>query len=99
MLPSASIGETVALYEPIHGSYPQATGLGIANPIATILSLGMLLDLSFDLKAESDAINRVIAEAIEKDIVTKDIARGTGVSTDEVGDFISKGLKKLELAQ
>lgn len=98
MLPSASIGSEVALYEPIHGSYPQAAGLGIANPFATMLSFAMMLELSFGLKDESEAISKAIETAIEEDFVTKDIARGEGKSTDEVGDFICKALKEKELA-
>ena len=50
MLPSASIGNKVTLYEPIHGSYPKAAGLNSVNPIGAILSVAMMLDYSFSLK-------------------------------------------------
>ena len=53
MLPSASIGSKVALYEPIHGSYPKAAGKNTANPIGSILSAAMMLDYSFGLKKKA----------------------------------------------
>ena len=54
---STSVGKKYAMFEPIHGSYPQATGKGIANPVASILSAAMLLD-HFDLKEEADMIRK-----------------------------------------
>src|SRR5215469_9189465 len=56
MLPSASIGEQTAIYEPIHGSYPKAAGQNTANPIGSILSAAMMLEYSFGLKHESETI-------------------------------------------
>ena len=58
LMPSASIGSKTSLYEPIHGSYPQAAGKNIANPIATILSAAMMFEQSFKLPEESKMIKK-----------------------------------------
>ena len=84
MLPSASVGSEVALFEPIHGSYPQAAGKNIANPMAAILEhLGRTAEGS----AVRDAVNRALTEGI----VTEDLAAQgeRRYSTSEVGDFIA----------
>ena len=73
MLPSASIGDKISLFEPIHGSYPQATGKNIANPMAMILSASMMLDLSFGLKKYSEIIEKSVSDALDNGIVTEDI--------------------------
>ena len=66
MLPSASLGEgTLGMYEPIHGSAPDIAGEDKANPIATILSVAMMLRYSFDLKDESDAIEAAVKKALD----------------------------------
>lgn len=88
MLPSASMGEKTALYEPIHGSYPQAKGKNIANPMATILSAAMLLEYSFGLMEESKAIVDAVDEALTQNMVTEDINNGK-YKTNEIGDFIA----------
>lgn len=94
ILPSASFGDKVALYEPIHGSYPQATGKGIANPLATILSAAMMLEYSFLMLKEAEAINIAVEKTLNGGFVTEDINNGK-FSTSEVGDkvveFILKG--------
>ena len=90
MLPSASIGDKISLFEPIHGSYPQAVGKGIANPMAMILSLAMMLDLSFNLKKESEIILKSIEDALSENFVTIDIDSKNYHTTSEVGDWISK---------
>lgn len=87
VLPSASIGEKIALYEPIHGSYPQAAGKNIANPMATILSAAMLLEYSFGLLDESKAIVDAVEKAMNEGFVTEDINHGK-YSTSDVGDKI-----------
>ena len=74
MLASASVGDTVGLYEPIHGSAHDITGKGIANPLASILSAALLLDISFGLKEESDAIIRAVAQTLKEGYRTRDIA-------------------------
>lgn len=89
LLPSASVGENLSLYEPIHGSYPQAKGKNIANPVATILSAAMMLEYSFGMKQEADAIKQACRESIEQGIVTEDLAADKqSYSTTEVGEFI-----------
>ncbi len=88
MLPSASMGEKTALYEPIHGSYPQAKGKNIANPMATILSAAMLLEYSFGLIDESKAIVNAVDKALTDNYVTEDINHGK-YSTSDVGDYIA----------
>ena len=90
LLPSASVGEKVALYEPIHGSYPQAKGKNIANPVATILSAAMMLEYSFGMKQEADDIKDACRKSIENGIVTEDLAGKDQKSygTTEVGDYI-----------
>lgn len=87
MLPSASIGAKIALYEPIHGSYPQAAGKNIANPMATILSAALLLEYSFGLLEESRAIVAAVEKAMQEGFVTEDINNGK-CSTSQVGDKI-----------
>lgn len=90
LLPSASLGDGVGLYEPIHGSFPQAKGKNIANPVAAILSAAMMLEISFGMLEEAEAVRRACREAVGKKIVTPDLA-GEGersYGTTEVGDYI-----------
>lgn len=94
LLPSASIGAAVGLFEPIHGSYPQAAGKNIANPIATVLSAAMLLESSFGMVQEAQAIRLACQESIEAGVVTEDIARGgKSYSTSAVGDWLCKRIE------
>ena len=73
MLPSASIGEKYGLYEPIHGSAPDIAGQDIANPIATILSVAMMLKYSMGLTEEGTAIEKAVEKVLNNGIRTKDI--------------------------
>ena len=90
LMPSASVGTENALYEPIHGSFPQATGLGIANPLATVLSAAMLFEMSFGLTEEGAAIRKVVDQSLAEGKVTEDLAAPgqTALSTSEVGDYL-----------
>lgn len=88
MLPSASIGEKTALYEPIHGSFPRATGLNIANPIGTILSAAMMLEYSFGLIKESKAIYMAVEKVLDEGYGTKDITTDKILGTKELGQKI-----------
>jgi 3-isopropylmalate dehydrogenase len=88
MLPSASIGKGVSLFEPIHGSYPEVAGQGKANPLAAILSAAMLLNHSFGLFEESKIIERAVEDAIAAGVCTEDLKPSKVHSTSEVGDFI-----------
>ncbi|MFA5713276.1 MAG: 3-isopropylmalate dehydrogenase, partial [Bacteroidales bacterium] len=93
LIPSASYGSRVKLYEPIHGSYPQAAGKGIANPIATILSGAMMLESSFSLFKEGELIREGVKKAIERNIVTPDLSsKSESYSTGQVGEFIANYL-------
>ena len=89
LMPSASIGDSIGLYEPIHGSYPQAAGKDIANPLATVLSTAMMFE-DFDLMDEAAAIRDVVNKSLEKGIVTEDLAEGDkAFKTSEVGDWLA----------
>lgn len=88
ILPSASIGNLTSVYEPIHGSYPQAAGKNIANPMATILSAAMMMEYSFGLLDEAKAIEDAVEAALNEGVVTPDIAQGKN-TTEEVGDYIA----------
>ncbi|WMJ71969.1 3-isopropylmalate dehydrogenase [Cytophagaceae bacterium ABcell3] len=94
MLPSASVGDKTALYEPIHGSYPEAAGLNIANPLGAILSAAMLLDTSFGFIDEAASIRTAVEEALNGGFVTKDINPNKYYTTDEVGDKIATLIKE-----
>jgi 3-isopropylmalate dehydrogenase len=91
MSPSASIGIHTSVFEPIHGSYPQAAGKNIANPNGTILSAAMMLEYAFKLKDEAEAINNAVNASLVEGIVTEDIAENVKPSsTTEVGDWIAE---------
>jgi len=95
MLPSASVGIHTSVFEPIHGSYPQAAGKDIANPLATILSAALMFEYAFGLMEESKIIRKAVEASMEAGIVTEDIALGgKAYKTTEVGrwivDFINK---------
>jgi len=95
MLPSASLGGAVALYEPVHGTAPDIAGKGIANPIAAILSAGMLLKYSLDLGTHADRVDAAVLRVLEQGYRTRDIgASGAkGVGTGEMGDLVVKELE------
>lgn len=89
LLPSASVGVHTSVFEPIHGSYPQAAGKNIANPLATILSAAMMFESSFNLKEEAALIREAVEQSIEQGYVTEDLANGgESHSTSEVGQWI-----------
>src|SRR3989338_10828498 len=90
MLPSASIGERTSLYEPIHGSYPKAAGKNTANHIGTILSAAMMLEISFEMKKEAEAIRNAVKNALDLGYGTKDITKSNLLSTKELGDKITE---------
>lgn len=92
LLPSASVGIHTSVFEPIHGSYPQAAGKDIANPLATVLSAAMLLELSLDLIEEAKAIRNVVDRSMSEGMVTEDIAEEKAFKTSEVGDWLAANL-------
>lgn len=90
LLPSASMGLHTSLYEPIHGSYPQAAGKDIANPIAMILSAALMFEYSFNLMEEGALIREAVNASMEAGIVTEDIAEGgKAYKLSEVGEWIT----------
>ncbi|MBP5281410.1 MAG: 3-isopropylmalate dehydrogenase [Lachnospiraceae bacterium] len=96
MLSSASLNDTkFGLYEPSHGSAPDIAGLGIANPIATILSASMMLRYSFDLDKEADAIDAAVKQVLQDGFRTGDImSEGcTKVGCVQMGDLIAERIK------
>jgi 3-isopropylmalate dehydrogenase len=88
LLPSASVGTRLALFEPIHGSYPQAAGKDIANPVGSILSAAMMLDY-FDLREEAALIREAVAWTLDNSFVTKDIEPVNFYFTSTIGEMIS----------
>lgn len=88
LLPSASIGNGGALFEPIHGSYPQAAGKDIANPLGSILSTAMMLD-HFGLNAEASRVRAAVQWTLENGFVTKDIDPVNFYFTSTIGELIS----------
>jgi len=96
LLPSASIGGKVGLYEPIHGSAPDIAGQGIANPLGAILSAAMLLRHSFQLEAEAASIENSVREVLAEGHRTRDLA-GHGeafLSTDEIGSRVAARVRE-----
>jgi len=90
LMPSASIGLKTSLFEPIHGSYPQAAGKDIANPLATVLSAAMMFEDAFQLKTEAQAIRDVVNKSLAEGIVTEDLSDGgKSYKTFEVGDWLA----------
>ena len=97
MLASASLGDGTGVYEPIHGSAHDITGKGVANPLASILSAALLLDISFGLKVESDAIIKAVDAVLKAGYRTRDIADATTeaakiLGTDAMGEQVLKNL-------
>ena len=98
MLPSASLGEgKLGMYEPIHGSAPDIAGMDIANPLATILSVAMMLRYSFNLEEEAKAIENAVVKVLEDGYRTKDIySEGTTlVGTRKMGQLVIERLSKV----
>lgn len=88
LMPSASIGDKTSVFEPIHGSYPEAAGKNIANPIATILSSSMMFK-QLGLNKESELIDYAVKESIKKGQLTRDLSPKNFVSTSDLGDWIA----------
>jgi len=95
MLPSASLAEgKFGLYEPIHGSAPDIAGQGIANPLATILSVAMMLRTTFDLVKEADAVEAAVEVVLAEGYRTPDLAWSgkTKVGTEEMGNLVVQAI-------
>ena len=96
MLPSASLDRnSKGMYEPIHGSAPDIAGKGLANPIATILSVGMMLRYSFNDSANADRVEQAVIAALDSGLRTADIysERTRRIGTVEMGDAIVAALR------
>ena len=96
MLPSASVGGNTAMYEPIHGSAPDIAGKGLANPLAAILSVGMMFKYSFDREEVNTKIESAVESVLDQGIRTRDIMSRemTEVSTQEMGDKVVAELER-----
>ena len=97
MLASASIGDGTGVYEPIHGSAHDITGKGVANPLASVLSAALLLDISFGMKAESEAVINAVDKVLKEGFRTRDIANTQTASdkvlgTEAIGEQVLKNL-------
>src|SRR5688572_7447414 len=102
MLASASIGDTVGLYEPIHGSAHDITGKGIANPLASILSAALLLDISFGLKDESESVIKAVEGVLKEGYRTRDIAdaqtsKEKVLGTEVMGNMVCNQVRMSQL--
>jgi 3-isopropylmalate dehydrogenase len=100
MLASASVGDTVGLYEPIHGSAHDITGKGIANPLASILSAALLLDISFGLQEESEAVIKAVEKTLKEGFRTRDIADANTphekiLGTEVMGNVVANQIRMM----
>ena len=98
MLASASIGDGTGVYEPIHGSAHDITGKGVANPLASILSVALMLDISFGLTTESNAVIAAVDAVLKAGYRTRDIANlstqtANIVGTEQMGQLVLEHLK------
>jgi 3-isopropylmalate dehydrogenase len=93
MLPSASLGESKGLYEPVHGSAPDIAGQNKANPLGAIGSVAAMLEYSFGLRKEAAAVNTAIGRVLESGRVTADLQpKGTPATTEEAGRAVCEAL-------
>jgi 3-isopropylmalate dehydrogenase len=95
--PSASVGDNLSLFEPIHGSYPQVAGQNKANPVGAILSAAMLLNYSFGMTEEAKKIENAVAKSISEGYCTEDLKPEGAYTTSAVGDFIVEQIRAKEL--
>lgn len=100
MLPSATIGGKVNLYEPVHGSAPDIAGKGLANPLGAILTAALILRHSGGLEAEAAVVEKSVRKVLEQGFRTPDLARGnkeglTVLSTKEMGAKVRETVKTL----
>jgi 3-isopropylmalate dehydrogenase len=96
MLPSASLGEKTAMYEPSHGSAPDIAGKGVANPLATILSTAMMLRYSLGMPEEATLVEKAVRTVLKEGFRTQDIRQqGVVVGTAEMGDLVAGKVRTL----
>ncbi|MGH9353695.1 MAG: 3-isopropylmalate dehydrogenase [Terriglobia bacterium] len=95
-LPSASLGENSALYEPVHGSAPDIAGRNRANPVAAVLSAALMLRYSFRMESAATAIETAVEKVMKSGAHTAEVAgRGRSVTTSRMGDLIAAQTEKL----
>jgi 3-isopropylmalate dehydrogenase len=93
MLPSASLGESKGLYEPVHGSAPDIAGQNKANPLGAIGSVGAMLEYTFGLMKEAEAVNVAIGKVLESGCVTADLRpQGKPATTEQVGRAVCEAI-------
>ena len=93
MLPSASLGDTQGLYEPVHGSAPDIAGQNKANPLGAILSMAAMLEYTFGLTKEAKAVNDAVGKVLATGRVTADLRpKGKPATTIEVGEAVAEAL-------
>jgi 3-isopropylmalate dehydrogenase len=99
LLPSASLGGSVGLYEPVHGSAPDIAGRGIANPLGAILSVAMMLRYSFHLDAEASCTERAVEAVLSAGHRTRDLARPgeNSLTTEEMGTQVVEAVHELSV--
>ena len=96
MLPSATIGGAINLYEPVHGSAPDIAGKGLANPLGAILTAAMLLRHSAKLEQDATAVETAVRKVLEQGHRTADLVRGQqGLSTQEMGKLVHQSLNEM----
>ena len=96
LLPSASLGEHAALYEPVHGSAPDIAGRGKANPLAAIASAALMLRYSFRMEAAALAVEEAIERILKRGVRTPDLpGRSRAVSTSKMGDLVAEATQKI----
>ena len=96
VLPSASVGDKSALFEPVHGSYPQAAGKDIANPIATVLSASQMLD-HFGLKKEALTVRTAVRHCVNLGLGTPDMNPVHELGCGQLGDMIAMAVHEGEI--
>ncbi|MBV8052990.1 MAG: 3-isopropylmalate dehydrogenase, partial [Acidobacteriaceae bacterium] len=101
LLPSASIGGRIGLYEPVHGSAPDIAGQGIANPLGAILSTAMMLRHSYQLTTEAAAIETAVNAVLENGHRTPDLAKPNQatVTTAEMGSLVADFIREQAISR
>jgi len=95
LLPSASLSDSIGMFEPIHGSAPDIAGQGIVNPLAMILSLAMMFEYTLEKPELSKIIKQAVNDVLNDGYFTKDLSSNDFVTTSEMGDKVLDKLKQL----
>jgi 3-isopropylmalate dehydrogenase len=95
LLPSASLSDSIGMFEPIHGSAPDIAGQGIVNPLAMILSLAMMFEYTLEKPELSKMIKQAVNDVLNEGYFTKDLSSNDFVTTSEMGDKVLDKIKQL----